>query len=133
MNMTEVSPIILISRDVWLRGELVRRFRGVLWSSLCFAEWEEARQAILDARPPVIVADRDWEELQALAAQLDPSPLVVALCPTIESLSRALKCDVYDTVLQPFEAMEPMWTIACALHFATSRTAGRQEAPCGAA
>ena len=132
MSEHDVSPLILISDDPWLRGEMARRFHGLLWNSLCFATWEDAREAISTERPPVIVSDRDWDELLALAAQEAPPPLVVALCPTIESFSRALKAGVYDAVLQPFEAMEPMWTIACALHFATGRISGREEAPCGA-
>lgn len=131
MSARDAAPLILVSDNVAFRDGLMRRFQGVLWNPLCFSSWEDAQHAIETERPPVVVADRDWGQLLTLTSLMEPSPLVVAVCPTLESYARALKAGVYDAVVEPFEEMEPVWTIACALHFATGRAAGREEAPCG--
>lgn len=133
MNVHELSPLVLVSGNPSFRDRLMDRFEGVLWKPLCFSSCEEARPVIAAERPPVVVSDREWDELLALASQLDPPPLVVAVCPTIESFGRALRAGVYDAVVEPFDPMEPIWTIACALNFAAGRAAGREGAPCGAA
>lgn len=124
-------PLLVVSEDRALRGELARALTKQDWEVLCFADWEHAGQELPQAAGSVLVTDHAWRRAVDAAKLLDPPALVIAVCQEPGQVTEAREAGVYDTILKPveapFEAMEPAWTVACAWHFAMGLAEARSQ------
>ncbi|QOY85730.1 response regulator transcription factor [Paludibaculum fermentans] len=120
-------PLLVVSEDRVLRGELARVLTKQSWDVLCFADWEHATTGLPQAAGGILVTDHSWDQAVEVAKQLDPPALVVAVCDGPHHIKEAKEAGVYDTIVRPFEAMEPAWTVACAWHFASCQAEARSQ------
>lgn len=115
----------MVSEDRVLRGELARVLTKQNWEIFCFADWEYANVELARAAGGILVTDHSWRRALEAASQLDPPALVVAVCDGPREIEEARNAGVYDTIVRPFEVMEPAWTVACAWHFAACQAEAR--------
>ncbi|WP_321473961.1 hypothetical protein [uncultured Paludibaculum sp.] len=118
-------PLLVVSEDRVLRGELARVLTKQSWEVLCFADWEHAGAELPQASGGILVTDHSWERAVEAARRLNPPALVVAVCDGPRQIKEAREAGVYDTIVRPFEVMEPAWTVACAWHFASCQAEAR--------
>jgi len=120
-------PLVVVSEDRVLRGELARVLTKQSWEVFCFADWAHAGAELWRAAGGILVTDHSWRCAVEEANQLDPPALVVAVCDGPRELREARDAGVYDTIVRPFEVMEPAWTVACAWHFASCQAEARAQ------
>lgn len=106
--------VIVVSREPEVRAKLAQALTRLRWDVLCFGDWGQAGERVKQERPSVVVVDGGYETVVREAARLQPAPLVVALCRDDQELVDARRAGVHDAVKEPFEGMEPAWTVACA-------------------
>ncbi len=106
--------VIVVSREPEVRAKLAKALTRMQWDVLCFGDWGQAGDSVKRERPSVLVVDDGYKAVVQAAAALEPPPLVVALCRNEDEVVDARRACVHDAVREPFDGMEPAWTVACA-------------------